>query len=107
MRNFQKEKNLSKASHKGGVEMKIFKAVTLAAVTLTVIGLTGVQESRASRLNPTPQSPYETWSTKKTTTMSRDRMNMMSAPKSESMLKVKTNTGAEQTLKLSAPIGKL
>ena len=86
--------------------MKVSKMVLLSSVALVTIALSTVQASNASNLNSTPSTPYEAWSTHKTVTMSPERMSRMDASKSDSM-KVKTITGSTQTLKLSAPLGKL
>jgi hypothetical protein len=86
--------------------MKVSKMVLLSSVALVTIALSTVQASNASNLNPTPSTPYEAWSTHKTVTMSPERMSRIDASKSDSM-RVKTMTGSTQTLKLSAPLGKL
>jgi hypothetical protein len=87
--------------------MNVNKLVLLSTLALATMTASSIQESRASNRNPTPSTPYEAWSTHRTMTMSPERMSKLTAPKSDSLVKVRTRTGSEQTLKLGAPIGKL
>jgi hypothetical protein len=87
--------------------MKVNRLVVLSAVALAILTASSIQKSMASNHNPTPSAPYEAWSTHKSVTMSPERMSRLDASKSDSMVKVRTRTGSEQTMKLGAPIGKL